>query len=1063
MDRKITVWLIGLFLLLAVFPWQNTGASDTFEPQAGKYYRLKIDTLGSPDVGLLGYLSADTTVYSDSLKVASLFDGDMALWQFQIDSIVVDNDTVWYQIYNKGAGYRLAFNVPEADDTIASVQPDGSLNQWRIPFAILENGIGKLQVTDTIVQKDYFLGMRDDSVMLISDTIAYRFLSFICDEYIPFDTTKIYRVKYLNGDSAGKYLGVNVFGTDTLLLDAVYGHIPDGQFVVCRENTWMLRSRVGAITLAQGGYTAANDSLQSVTVGGMLLENTFTNGVDTFEIVTLTNGEVNPTDARIGYKYLTEEEQTDKIYAINYYTDDVTNMGMLGYRAADSIAFTQNDSAFFLIAPVTTTTTVGADIADITALEKTAYRFRSLSRPQLYLSVRDDSLIVDEAAKATAFYLKKDTTRNVYAFIDADEALSRKMFVASDRRLYMSSLDSVHTHWFEITAKDNPATLPMKFIVDTTMIYKVKYLNGADSGKYLGADMFGYKKLFDTVYSHLPDGQFVVRSANKFTLDSRIGRVRTGRYDAAYDYFNMYDSLKAVFDDGIPVANQFTNTVDTFEIVAIDYGDIEKYISNQWLGYKHFTQDELTIPAYAISYQSNDALNDAFIDYDDLNMPCILTSDGIDTVRFVVEASFDVYLEGADAIGALPKLRRRAYRFASAQDTTYFLRMRSDSIIIMYEPNSLSDIVNQFFYLKEDTIPDTGNYVFIIKTEYINRQAKMFVDNTRQLYMDPLDSVHSHVFKLIEKERYVTEADPYTYMKQLLKDAGLYEITTTDIDGSMNYLTRNFYSNAVFRKEGESTLRAGSYTPTDFHLWVDSTQGPENKTDRPSFYIIRDVDTLMSNFNVSGYFFHVMDSSGVSPNTDNIVTVDGKLYNRVNFVQATRASANELLLDTSPLAQLRDSVGFAGKNEKAINEFRFYFQQAPQLGKYYIVTEQGYGGKPGVRGYLSANRDGILYFGPRDGTPLSVTVSLANMVKNEAPPRLPIIVQEEEETGLAIVGGNGMIYVRNGAGQYITIFNVVGQQIANRLLDSDSESIPAQRGIAIVRIENGKTYKVVVQ
>ena len=895
------------------------------------------------------------------------------------------------------------------------------------------------------------------------NTDAIRPMSLPLEENSPFDSTKVYSVKYLNGSHAGKFLGVNVFGTDTLLLDAVYGHIPDGQFVVCRENTWMLRSRAGNVTLAEGGYTGVSDSMQTVAVGGVLLDNQYTNGTDTFDIVAFANGSVNLTDARIGYKYFMPEELNDKVYTISYHSTDALNRWMLGYRAVDSLTELQSDTTYFLFTTATTKSVAGSDIANIAALEKTAYRIRSFHKPQLYVSIRDDSIVMDEVAYATSFYLKKDTTRNLYALIDANEAFPRKMFTQSNRRLYMSPLDSIDTHWYEITAKAISVALPTEFIVDTARIYKVKYMSKPDSGKYLGADMFGYKKLFDTVYAHIPDAQFVVRRQNKFTLNSRVGMVRTGRYDTQYEYYNYNDSLKVVIRDGVLVENQFTNTIDTFEIVAIDYGDIKRHQTNPYLGYKYFTQQELTEKAFAFFYQSNDTLHNGYIDYKDVNLPCILMSDGIDTARYVAQASFDVFSEGADAIGAIPKLRRRAYRFYSASDSLYYLRMHdTDSIIMMRELQSVSDTKNHFFYLKDDTIPDTENYNLIIKTEFLNGQAKMFVNDKRQIYMDPLDSLHTHVFKLVEKERYATEADPYTYMKQLLQGSGLYEISTTEIDGSGSFLARNFYNSAVFRKEGESTLRAGSYTPADFHLWVDSTRGPESKPDRPSFFIVRDVDTLKSKFNISGYFLHVMDSSAVSPNTDNIVTVDGKLYNRVNFVQATRASANELLLDTTATARARDSVGFAGKNEKAINEFRFYFQQSSQVGKYYIVSEQDYGGKQGIRGYLTANKDGILYFGPREGALLPVTISLANMVKNEAPKLPPIVVQEVEE-GVTVTGVNGVIQISHGAGQHVTIYNVVGQQIANRTLDSDYESIPAQRGIAIVRIEHGKTYKVVVK
>ena len=908
------------------------------------------------------------------------------------------------------------------------------------------------------------IGLRSEGDIRMPDVNKYDLFS---EEYVPFDSTKVYRVKYLNGEHTGKFLGANDFGTDTIVLDAVYGTVPNGQFIVCRENTWMLQNRIGGITLADGGYTATGDSLQPVFDSVQRLPNQFTNGTDTFEIVAFADGTIDVTDPRIGYKYFTPLELTNWIFTVGYSSTDAFDGCVLGFNANDAraVLLAKPDSAFFLFVPSSTTPTGSPSIANIAPLERTSYRLRSYSNPQLYLTVRNDSLIMDGAAYSTTFYLKKDATSNVYAIIDANATNSRKMFVDATRRLFMAPLDSIHTHWFEISSKINPILFPTESIVDTTHIYKVKYLNGPDSGYYFGANMNGYKKLLDTVYAHLPEGQFVVRKENKFTLDSRVGwGLRTGRYETNPEWYNYYDSLKVVIKDGFIVDNQFTNTVDTFEIVAIDYGDIDTHISNPYLGYKYFTQEELSEQAFAFQYQSADALNNAYIGYKDVNIPCVLTSNGEDTARFVVEPSFYVYSEGASAIGTIPKLQRRAYRFYSVQDTNFYLRMDKenyDSIMVMKGLRSVSDEDNLFFYLKEDTIPNTGNYAFIIKSEYVDNQAKMFAAPNRQLFMGPIDSLHTHVFKLEVKDRFIFELDPYNYMQALTQGVGLYEMTTTETDGSDSYLTRNFYSNAVFRKEGESILRAGSYIPSDFHLWIDVAQtGTAAKPDKTSYYIVREVDTLKSKFNISGYFLHVMDSIAIGANEDNTVTIDGKYYNRVNFEQATRASANTLLLDTTTMAKARDSVGFVGKNEKAINEFRFYLQQASQAGKYYIVTEQGYGGKVGIRGYLSIDQKGNLYFGPRDGAVRPVTLSLANMVANEAPPFQPVI--QTVDAGISIIGGKGMVHVQNGMGQQITVYNVVGQQIARKMLDSDNESIPIPRGIAIVQVANGRTQKVVV-
>ena len=431
--------------------------------------------------------------------------------------------------------------------------------------------------------------------------------------------------------------------------------------------------------------------------------------------------------------------------------------------------------------------------------------------------------------------------------------------------------------------------------------------------------------------------------------------------------------------------------------------------SNPYLGYKYLKPDELSSSSYVFSYTSIDTLNGRIIGYDTNDSLVMLLSQG-DTMRFLLDVDVS-YSTGAPAIAGIPKLQRFAYRLRSTEDSTLYFSVQDDSLAMSTVPKFSS------FLLKEDTIPGKG-YYFIEESSSVDVR-KLLADSTRHFNLARIDSTDTHLFVLIRKERYMAEDDPYDYLTALPYGRGLYEFSTAAKD---RYLTKNYYHYGVLAKEGESMLRSGSYTPADFHLWIDTARGPGFNPDKPSFYIVKDVDSLSSKrtqpLDVSGYFLHVIDSTSLPGHDDYVVEVDGNKYNRVNFVKAYRHSANELLLNTTSLAQAKDSVGFAGKNENAINEYRFYLQYVDEdADMCYIVTEQGYGGKPGIRGYLSVRTaDGRLYVGSRDGTSIvPLTVSRANLVSTEV---LPPVVEEATKQ-IAVVGGYGPVDIRKAMGKRV--------------------------------------------
>ena len=589
-------------------------------------------------------------------------------------------------------------------------------------------------------------------------------------------------------------------------------------------------------------------------------------------------------------------------------------------------------------------------------------------------------------------------------------------------------------------------------IMPDSVVYKVKYINEGDSaGKFYASNEKGEFVFIDSVYAHIPNGQFVVHNSNRYNLMSRMANIYASGKGTA-----LIDSIENVVIAGVLIPNQYKFGNDTVEITKVEMG-IHK--SNAMLGYKYFTPEELAGNSLIFTQVSVDTLANRLMGYDIADSLVMILDDG-DTTRFIANR-YSGQEYGAPDISGIPRLSRELYYFSSIEDTTIFIT-KDNGEIVMKPVSSAS-----YFYLKEDTVP--GSYYFIDNNAN-NIDKKIIIDTTKYLSHVNLDSIVTHSFTIkLRDRRSPEELDPYTYLTALPSGAGFYEILTYHpLTWDEKHLTKNISDYAFLGKEGESMLRAGSYTPVDLQLWVDTARGLGYDPLKPSFYLVKDVDTTAANFNkasISGYFLHVMDSIGLNPQVSSIyMDAEGDDYNRANFVKATRIPADSLLLEnTSGTSTARDSVGFTGKNEDAINEYRFFLQETND-GMYYIVTEAGYGDvvHKRKRGYLSFASD-TLYWGLRDADDALIPRNLkirfrTSTVANEIiPPKI-----EEQVKKILIFGGTGQINIQNASGEEVIVYNILGQPAIKKTLSSDNENVPATRGVMIVRI-GLKAQKVVVK
>lgn len=726
--------------------------------------------------------------------------------------------------------------------------------------------------------------------------------------------------------------------------------------------------------------------------------------------------------------------------------DTVTNDLSLWQFAVDTIV---SDTAYFRITNKETDKLLAFDIPanDTIATVKETGKLNQWRIPFFAEEKGIGALMARDTSAHADYYLGLTTDSVVMLIRDHTVAVKRLSFVLGDR--------------YE--------TPPLTYRFDSTQVYKVRYKSGPDAEMYMGVDIRGASVLLDSVYAHVPDGQYVVNRTNTTGL---LNRTQTERVTDTLYYLVDSTSVPGVKDT---IPDMYIYRGDTVEVKPINYGSFDK--TNPVVGYKYFSPSDLSVFCYYFSYTPADTLNGRLLGAD---ATVKLLAEG-DTATYLIEEAG--VLSGAPAVGSIVSLKRYGYRMRSMADTTLYLSAGS--------PSAMTDDASAAGIFSFKEADRTFGEYYIVPEPY---DHKFIVDSiSKQLIHADVDTSAYSYFRIVQTDRPPTEEpDPYTYLTEFpdSKGKGFYEfraVADPPDPLQQKWLTKNYSDYAVLGKEGESMLRAGSYTPYDLQLWLDTARGPAFNPDKPSFYIVKGVDTTVADFDdfkISGYFLHVIDAASLvsddepsttppttygenpsSPaisNDNYVVTVDGEVYNRANFIHAARSSANELRLGSE------DVIG-----EPSINEYRFYMQETDEAGKYYIVTEAGYGvgrrrpttyagsadvgGRTYARGYLSVNENNVTYFGPRDGA-FKVSVRSSTVSNEVIPPPLT----EEINREVTIMGGAGQVVILNAAGQSAMVFNILGQQIAKKELTSDHEYIPVSRGILIVKAGT-KIQKVVVK
>ncbi|MDR3308813.1 MAG: DUF6383 domain-containing protein [Tannerella sp.] len=964
MERKITLWLLGLMLTLSAFQMRGQGSlADIIKANPNIDYYIKIEILNSnSQYESIGYLHKD----DDHLKVENVKE-ESAIWRV-ISS--VDGSANSYVIV-QGTD-TLAFVPPTTvTDTIATLVNSGRLNRWdAIVFNYGErNGFRSSYMDESVSVHTFNLRITDDDVVMLTaeNSAIYNVIYFTLERVI--DAPKpnsIYKILIDTIDV------LNIAPTDTILL--------------------------GIDTIQLPSPPHRIDSL-------------------------VTSNAINDSDTAFFWKFVNDTVVHDSTYykIYNALTDSI-------------LAFD-----------------VPRDTASNQFVDTVAYMQQTgtLNR-WLIPCFRDqggkNTFIVRDPQSKTDFFLSLKP--------------SGELMLVSDTTQHKYLTFKFIEQGFVPEPPD---------IGDRKKVFRVQYSGlGTHDQQYMGANLQGdtvwsqdvYGR--DTVYAHIPDFQFIISPNNKYELINRLdSTIRTGILTAVIDTFvNPHQ----------PLNHHFTNGIDTFVITAIEYGDIDNLKKDVQLGFKAFQTSQLATDAVIFSRYSADTLGGRNLGYnvEDSTFSLMMETD---SVRFILTPATKSSRGAVAVANYIKQLQREAYLFSVVEDEALHLS-KGDTLLSVGQPGAVLSDNNDAvaFFLKEDTA--RGTYYFV-DTIVGN---KLLIDTlSKQLYFAPADTTATHSFTLILRPKLVLEPDDNTYLTELPNGSGKYEIAylrnTTNDD--WRWLTKNSYDRAVLRKEGESMLRAGSFTPADFSLWVDTARGTSFNPVKPSFYIVKDASIAETNpITITGYFLHVMDSTSLPVHDDDVIVVDDIEYNRLNFVKAKKIEPNGLLLETGEPLTLRDSVGYAGKNESAINEYRFFLQETGEFtpdGKgdklYYIVTEAGYGSPEGNRGYLSIKKDDYnddtLYVGPRNTNACKITLKAVSTVTANKVVTIPQVKEEEVSHDIAVIGGKGSISINNAKGQQATVYNIVGVKVANKELTTDNETLIAPRGISIVRVGT-RTQKVVV-
>ena len=579
-------------------------------------------------------------------------------------------------------------------------------------------------------------------------------------------------------------------------------------------------------------------------------------------------------------------------------------------------------------------------------------------------------------------------------------------------------------------------------------IYSIQVKDGA----YLAAALVATKESAATepAFTTAATASALV-PATQFAIDGRNGY---------YAVVNRENGGNAFNNGAAKVYIYTTDKADEYKVQGEDDIYIIKKLTvadDEYLGYKHFTDDELANYTAKLKFNTAFGGDNLYVVATSTGKLTVADADAADAMEFSLRAAAtDTVASGSKAgektYAAVEygnkDLKRSAYHLYAVNDDSKVLTYNTTSKT--FEIRTLDNSASKKYddkvgYAKVDSIStpvlfrmnaDEQYQLILADTAYHNPEgskgdpshlAYYKVDSLRMgqinvagsgasLILTPFDAAPMGYFTL-ELPDDAAFVDP---IKATPSHNRIASARNTTLAISMNDKKQGVL-------KAETELKADAFVESDFAMFIDTANMDNQKGEKPLFYILT-TRGLDAEAVADGQAMYMSSKDGSS----------------VEFIKAKQfgEAGRDSLLVYATKANEKDA-----KLKLADNYATFAFASTSTKGEYKIQNVKN-------QKYL-AQTNGILNLAgisPYSG--LAFTVNAA-----EAPTSNEAIATSE----VAVIAGEGQVTIAGAQGKKVVISNILGQVVANTVLTSDNAVIAAPAGVVVVAVEGEEAVKAIVK
>ena len=412
-----------------------------------------------------------------------------------------------------------------------------------------------------------------------------------------------------------------------------------------------------------------------------------------------------------------------------------------------------------------------------------------------------------------------------------------------------------------------------------------------------------------------------------------------------------------------------------------------------------------------------------------------------------------------------------------------------DAVVLAMAANASKNLVNEIEYAyiasngtvatKKDTLLVAPAYV--LQQSNANKVAGTLAYNasgSNYIFMKQMDGTYVMRFALgtystdlgaaaqtivvnngtqfvLGSSLYAPAATDFATVEVIAKDADVDNATLPAVSRHAAFENINGSVAVQLNKDGilEGVLAAEPMT-----FWLD-TANSKNVT--PAFYISLGVDTDDEEEDVVKaaepearlFMYFPKDSAKIfneataTESTNTAYLLNGTSDYKAIFRPAALVAVDTLATLVGDDEVLVSKKAKAGVCKAGIENFQFKITLKDEdIEDEYVI-------KPYAQSLYLYSQNGVLGFTNDVKKALVLSVTEGDPTANEA---------IEAESGIEVIGGQGVVTVQGAAGKVITVANILGQTIANQVAASDNVTIAAPAGIVVVSVD-GEATKVIVK